>query len=381
MVAIRVRVFTALIPTAERGAAKKKVLDHVDFFSAQIEQGCHYSRRPAIITMAISESLNKRIRARHDEDEDDFATETSSNEAEEQSDEDAEMSDNASDDSENDNEDDEEESQSESAGDENEAVQSEMRQISFGALAKAQDSLGKRKRGQADPTKSTENTKSCTLDDIRERLRKAREEKQQGSKTSNSTHGQNKTKRPSRSSKHAPTVQSSKYQVSRKRIVVEPPNAAKARDPRFDPTVTGTHNNEAATNKAYSFLEEYRSSEVKQLKEQMARTKDPVLKDKLKRAITSARDRQRAMDNKKREQEVMSEHKKKERQLLRDGKKSQPYFLKKSELKREVLKKKYESMGSKERAKALERRRKKVASKEKKDLPWARRGMENPNGS
>ncbi|CRG88811.1 hypothetical protein PISL3812_05846 [Talaromyces islandicus] len=339
--------------------------------------------------MAISDSLNKRIRARHDEDEDDFVTESSSNEVEEQSDEgteksdeDTQMSDNASDDSENDNGK-EEDSLSESDGVENEAVQSEMRKISFGALARAQDSLGKRKRSQTDQKKTAEETKSSTLDDIRERLRKAREEKQQqqqASKTSN-THGGNSTKRPTRSSKHAPTVQSSKYQVSRKRIVVEPPNAVKARDPRFDPTVTGTRHNEAATNKAYSFLDEYRSSEIKQLKEQMARTKDPILKDKLKRTITAATDRQRAMDNKRHEREVLSEHKKKERELLREGKKSQPYFLKKSELKREVLKKKYESMGSKERARALERRRKKVASKEKKDLPWARRGMENSTSS
>jgi ribosomal RNA-processing protein 36 len=334
--------------------------------------------------MAISESLNKRIRARHDEDEDDLATESSSNEVvDEQSDEDAEMSDNASDDSENDDDDDEkEDSMSESAGDENEAVQSEMRQISFGALAKAQDSIGKRKRGQSDSTKNSEDTKVSTLDDIRERLRKAREEKQQGSKNPNSTYAENSTKRPpARSSKHAPKVQSSKYQVTRRRIVVEPPNAVKARDPRFDPTVAGTRHNEAAANHAYSFLDEYRSSEIKQLKEQMAHTKDAALRDKLKRAITSAKDRQRAMDNKKHEREVLGEHKKKERQLLREGKKSQPYFLKNSELKREVLKKKYESMGSKERAKALERRRKKVASKEKKDLPWARRGMENADGS
>ncbi|QKX60043.1 uncharacterized protein TRUGW13939_07185 [Talaromyces rugulosus] len=332
--------------------------------------------------MAISEALNKRIRARHDEDEDDLATESSSNEeVDEPSDEDAEMNDNASDDSEKDDDDDEkeEDSMSESAGDENEAVQSEMRQISFGALAKAQDSIGKRKRGQSD---SIKDTKVSTLDDIRERLRKAREEKQQGSKTPNSTYAENSTKRPAaRSSKHAPKVQSSKYQVTRRRIVVEPPNAAKARDPRFDPTVAATRHNEAAMNKAYSFLDEYRSSEIKQLKEQMAHTKDAALRDKLKRAITSAKDRQRAMDNKKHEQEVLGEHKKKERQLLREGKKSQPYFLKNSELKREVLKKKYESMGSKERAKTLERRRKKVASKEKKDLPWARRGMENADGS
>ena len=58
---------------------------------------------------------------------------------------------------------------------------------------------------------------------------------------------------------------------------------------------------------------------------------------------------------------MLQEHKRKEKQLIKEGKKSQPYFLKKSELKKEVLKKKYESMGSKERAKAVERRRKKVA--------------------
>jgi ribosomal RNA-processing protein 36 len=258
--------------------------------------------------------------------------------------------------------------------DDPENVQEEFSQISFGALAKAQASLGKRKRSDSN-AKATSDTAASALEDIRARIREAREQKRNESGSSNSKD----QAKPKRSSKHAPMVQSSKRAVTRKRLVVEPPNAPKARDPRFDPTVishSGAKRNAAAINQAYSFLDEYRAAEIKQLKEQMTRTKDPAQKEELKRALTSASDRMRSLENKKREQDVLAEHRKRERQLLREGKKSKPYFLKKSELKREVLVKKYESMGGKERAKALERRRKKIAGKEKKDLPWGRRTME-----
>ncbi|RAO72121.1 uncharacterized protein BHQ10_008133 [Talaromyces amestolkiae] len=355
--------------------------------------------------MAISDSLNKRLRARRDEEEDEFDDEilsdevediekdagSDSDEEEDNSNSDAEESqDDEAEDDENDDNSDISDTQSVQSANDREAIQSEFRQISFGALAKAQKSIGKkRKRGVEDkPDDETDQKKpSSTLDDIRERLRIARERKlglHTSTTTNNNTqtnNGYNKPKPPPRSSKHAPAVQSSRIAVSRKRTIIEP-TTTKSRDPRFDPTVVKSSssarrsNNPSAEN-AYAFLDEYRASEIKQLKEQLAKTKDVTQKEELKRAITSATDRQRALENRKREQEVLQEHKKKEKQLIKEGKKSQPYFLKKSELKREVLKKKYESMGSKERAKALERRRKKVASKEKKDLPWARRGMEN----
>jgi ribosomal RNA-processing protein 36 len=168
--------------------------------------------------------------------------------------------------------------------------------------------------------------------------------------------------------------------VSRKRVVVESlTGAAKPRDPRFDPAVLShgvTKPNPAAANKAYAFLDEYRASEIKQLKEQLAQTKDLAEKADLKRAITSATDRQRALDHKKRQQEILSDHRKRERQMMRQGQKSHPWFLKKSDLKRELLVKKYDSMGAKEKSKALQRRRKKLASKERKDMPWSRRGLE-----
>lgn len=62
--------------------------------------------------------------------------------------------------------------------------------------------------------------------------------------------------------------------------------------------------------------------------------------------------------------------------MMRQGQKSRPWFLKESDLKRELLVKKYDSMGAREKSKALLRRRKKLASKERKDMPWSRRGLE-----
>jgi ribosomal RNA-processing protein 36 len=351
--------------------------------------------------MAISDSLNKRLRARRDEEEDEFEDEILSDEMEDieedagsNSDEEEDSNSDAKDSEEDDGDEDEDisDTQSIQSANDRDAIQSEFRQISFGALAKAQNSIGKKRKQGAEDDKSENQTDdkkpSSTLEDIRERLRKARERKL-GLTTNTNNDNNNETnnrynskpKPPPRTSKHAPAIQSSKVAVSRKRTIIEP-TTTKSRDPRFDPTVVKSStsargSNNSGSDKAYAFLDEYRASEIKQLKEQFAKTKDVSQKEELKRAITSATDRQRTLDNRKREREVLQEHKKKEKQLIKEGKKTQPYFLKKSELKREVLKKKYESMGSKERAKALERKRKKVASKEKKDLPWARRGMEN----
>lgn len=172
-------------------------------------------------------------------------------------------------------------------------------------------------------------------------------------------------------------VQSSKHAVSRKRTIVEPPSIPKSRDPRFDPTIMSQSNrsNSEAAEKAYGFLDEYRANELKALKEQLAKTKNVNEKEELKRSIRSTSDRLRAMENKKREREIMADHKKREKQLISEGKKSNPYYMKKSDLKKQVLLKKYENMNSKERAKALERRRKKMASKERKEMPMERRGM------
>lgn len=159
----------------------------------------------------------------------------------------------------------------------------------------------------------------------------------------------------------------------------------KSRDPRFDPTIVGGRggggSGSSAPGDAYAFLDDYRAAELKGLKEQLAKTKNVRRREALEREIRSATDRSRSMENNKREREVMADHKKREKQLIREGKKNTPYFLKKSDVKKQALMKKYEGMKSKDRAKALERRRKKAASKERREMPMERRGFGEDAGA
>lgn len=240
------------------------------------------------------------------------------------------------------------------------------------------DKKRKDKRSTDEPS-----TASSTVDEIRAKLREAREQKLAAAEKSTSK----ETK--SRSSKHAPMELSSKRAVTRKRAAVELPPVPKSRDPRFDAAVMGHSGvgKHPHGGTAYAFLDEYRASELKDLKTQMAKTKNPQQKEKLKGEIRRMQDKLRSAQNKKREADVQAEHKKREKQLIREGKKANPYYLKNSELKKQVLERKYGEMGSRERSKALERRRKKVASKERKEMPWERRGAEGagddggmPNG-
>ncbi|KAL4898537.1 rRNA biogenesis protein rrp36 [Aspergillus ambiguus] len=341
--------------------------------------------------MAISDLLNRRVRALPDEDEevysDTSASEGRSDDGQSDSDgshgslPDTDESQDEPDDEEEPSEDEEEEEDDEESEDDHpdDDVKTSLSNISFGALAKAQASLGPKNKRTSKPSKPTDDEGASTaspLDDIRTRIREAREQKRQLASSSKTP--ADDMKKPARSSKHAPMVQSSKRAVTRKRTIIEPPAVPKARDPRFDPTVlskSSRHNPEAA-NKAYAFLDEYRSSELKELKEKYAKTKNSDEKEALKRSIRSMGDRLRAIENQKREKEILAEHKKKEKELIRQGKKSNPYYLKKSDLKKQVLLKKYENMNSKERMKALERRRKKVASKERKEMPMERRALD-----
>ena len=76
---------------------------------------------------------------------------------------------------------------------------------------------------------------------------------------------------------------------------------------------------------------------------------------------------QKARENKEKLQEVAREHKKKEKELVKEGK--QPFFLKKSEQKKIALVNRFENMKSKQRDKVIERRRKKVTAKERRNMP------------
>lgn len=230
-------------------------------------------------------------------------------------------------------------------------VKAQMSRVSFGALAKAQDALSKssnRKRKRGDDTSKSQEDK---LEALRERLRQIKAEKlASGAQPSKKAKTSSKSKaKPvqsgsgdngdasdsegsgsdaaphARSSKHAPAVQSSKRMVSRKRQVVEVKKPV-FRDPRFD-SVSGPRPDEHVIDKRYSFLNDYRASEISELRSTIKKTKNEEEKERLKKKLLSMESQQKARENKEKLKEVTREHKKKEKELVKEGKK--PFFLKK----------------------------------------------------
>lgn len=201
-------------------------------------------------------------------------------------------------------------------------------------------------------------------------------EKLNKEKGSSSKSGRSAKDIPSRTSKHAPQALPTNRAVSRKRIVVEPAATQKYRDPRFDATIASSVPHRAtavaAANKNYSFLSDYRDSEIQDLKASIKRSKNEAEKERLKRDLMSLEAKKRADEAKAKEQQLVSEHRKKEKGLVKDGKKN-PYFLKKGEVRKMAEEERWKNMGAKQRDKALKRKTKKIAGKEKKAMPMARR--------
>lgn len=165
----------------------------------------------------------------------------------------------------------------------------------------------------------------------------------------------------------------SKKPVSRRRDIVEIPKT-KARDPRFDPLPGAVPLDEDKARRAYAFLDEYRESELKELKAAARKEKDARKKEELQRAVLSMESKKKMQDRKDRAKKVIEEHRKAEKELVAQGKK--PFYLKKAEQKKRVLVDEFSEMSKRKVDKVIERRRKKIAGKEKKDLPFARRGAE-----
>jgi ribosomal RNA-processing protein 36 len=232
--------------------------------------------------------------------------------------------------------------------DDDSQVKAQMSRVSFGALAKAQDALSQqssdRKRKRGDDTSKSQDDK---LEALRERLRQIKAEKlangvqpSKKAKTSSKSkakpvqsdgegsdgEGSDSDAAPhARSSKHAPAVQSSKRMVSRKRQVVDVKKPV-FRDPRFD-SVSGPRPDEYVVEKRYAFLNDYRASEISELRRTIKKTKNEEEKERLKKKLLSMESQQKARENKEKLKEVSREHKKKEKELVKEGKK--PFFLKK----------------------------------------------------
>ncbi|KAI9818517.1 MAG: rRNA biogenesis protein rrp36 [Pycnora praestabilis] len=243
--------------------------------------------------------------------------------------------------------------------------------ISFGALAKAQESLGKRQsRNPEDASSGTDK-----LQTLRERLHGLKRSKDgddgystKGALTRSGNTGDITT---GRSNKHAPTEMSSRKAVSRKREVV-PTTKREYRDPRFEP-LSGPLD-EVKMKRNYSFLEGYRDDEMKMLKDEIRKTRDEGVKEKLKRALLSMESKKKAQDSKDAQQDIIRNHRSKEKELVKQGKK--PFYLKKTEQKNLALMDRYSKLKGKQLDHVIERRTKKKAAKEKRNMPSGRRGAE-----
>ncbi|OAG10999.1 DUF947-domain-containing protein [Paraphaeosphaeria sporulosa] len=269
-----------------------------------------------------------------------------------------------------------------------EEAKAQMSKVSFGALAKAQDALSadrKRKRGD-ESSKSQEDKLQALRQRLQEikaaklaqggglqpkpKAKKARPTKDEEDKEEDDDSASDSDAAPAaRSSKHAPAVQTSKKAVSRKRQVVDA-KKPKFRDPRFD---IGAPPDENTVQHRYAFLNDYKKSEMNDLRDAIKKTKNEADKEKLKKKLMSMESQMKAQRNKDQQQDVIREHKKKERELVKQGK--QPFYLKKSEQKKIALVERFQKMKSKDRDRAIERRRKKATAKERKNMPDERRAV------
>ncbi|KAK7416447.1 rRNA biogenesis protein rrp36 [Neonectria magnoliae] len=229
------------------------------------------------------------------------------------------------------------------------AAQVNLTSISFGALVKAQATLppSERKSKTSKTTSATTTTTASAAEPPPPR------------KTTRGKYDPT----PKRSSKHAPQEQSSKRPVSRLREIIPDPRRPH-RDPRFEPFAGPL--DEAKANKAYAFLDEFRDSEMAELRVQIKKTKDPDAKDALKRQLLSMESKKKSRLRREEADNLLIEHRKREKDLVAQGK--TPFYLKKSEQKKQILVDRFASMSKGQVDRAIERKRKKVAGKEKKEM-------------
>lgn len=172
-----------------------------------------------------------------------------------------------------------------------------MRDISFGALAKAQaDTISLENPGPFGPHPSP-----VKMEYVRAKLAEFKKAKDMVERLRNgSVSSSNKRsavhidddsddyaeriKKKKRTSKHAPAEMTSKKPVSRKRTVVSV-SKAKARDPRFE-SLSGPINEERIK-KSYAFLEGYRDDEMRELEKGIKRTTNADEKAAMQRQLLS----------------------------------------------------------------------------------------------
>ncbi|QRV91436.1 hypothetical protein RhiJN_19454 [Ceratobasidium sp. AG-Ba] len=178
-----------------------------------------------------------------------------------------------------------------------------------------------------------------------------------------------------RTSKHAPTEITSKRPVSRHRTVVDVQKPI-SRDPRFTP-VSGSLSQDHFA-KSYSFIPELQQNEAASLQASLAKARkqraDPDTIDKLERALKRAESAVERAKREERERQVLAKVKKEEKAKREEGKGA--WYLKKSEKRNMLLQAKFDELatagGQNAVRKAIDKRKKKIAQKEKKARPFSK---------
>lgn len=168
-------------------------------------------------------------------------------------------------------------------------------------------------------------------------------------------------------SKDAPDEMSSNKEVSWFRRVIDVRNP-KMGDPRFKKN-TGDFRPDIARHN-YGFLKEYRKKELVELTASLKKAKSDSEKQEIKKAIQSLSSKLQTEEDNEKMERIRHDFKKAQK-----GRNTGSVFhLKKSEQKRLFREQKFQELKSdKAIEKALARRRKKIAEKEKKNLPRIRR--------
>ncbi|PVF98911.1 DUF947-domain-containing protein [Serendipita vermifera] len=248
------------------------------------------------------------------------------------------------------------------------AIMSDLASLSFGALLKARRALAKQ---AADDS----STSSASMDEDPSEDSEDDEEKDRNGAGSFAL--QEKPERKpieKRANKHAPMEMSSKRPVSRKRMVVE-----KHRDPRFGDAFGEYSADHFRQN--YEFLSNARSDELEMVKNDLKKARkllasSPVHLREDRQAEVERLERtmkriESAIERSKREafeREVITKVKHEEKTKRAAGKKE--WYLKKGDEKRVKLQARFESMSGKEAKKAIEKKQKKIAQREKKSRPF-----------
>ncbi|KAK8795733.1 hypothetical protein WA158_000389 [Blastocystis sp. Blastoise] len=150
-------------------------------------------------------------------------------------------------------------------------------------------------------------------------------------------HDHKKPKSMKRLNKNAPQEISSKHFVREKKEIL---NKHEIRDPRFE-NLCGKYNDDLFR-KSYKFIEEQQSVEAKELKNKMFREKNEYKKRRIQADLTRIVQQQQNRQRRDKMIERKHEYKQKESEAVAKGKK--PYFMKKSVLKQEELKDRFENL-------------------------------------